>query len=115
MYSAGLGLEELGRFADHDGFDGVMLGWRGGGGAGGAGYHLEFTMQRGHAAGRSPGPEHLLVFYVDAAEWPERCEAMDAAGFVRVTSSNPYWEKAGATFEDVEGYRVVVVRGRWGS
>lgn len=41
FYRDGLGLEELGAFRDHDGFDGVMLGVRG------EPYHLEFTCQPG--------------------------------------------------------------------
>jgi len=49
FYREGLGFTELYRFADHDGFDGVMLGLRG------APYHLEFTRAHGHrAAERRP-------------------------------------------------------------
>ena len=48
FYREGLGLKELYRFADHDGFDGVMLGQHG------APYHLEFTRAHGHRAGRAP-------------------------------------------------------------
>jgi hypothetical protein len=108
MYAAGLGLEKLARFEDHAGFDGVILGRRG------ESYHLEFTSQHGHAAGRAPGPEHLLVFYVPQEDdWESRCAAMDAAGFARVPSNNPYWDAAGRTYEDLEGYRVVVARREW--
>jgi hypothetical protein len=40
FYRDGLGLPELYRFADHDGYDGVMLGLPG------RSYHLEFTHHR---------------------------------------------------------------------
>src|SRR5262245_43491350 len=40
MYRDGLGLSEIGRFADHAGFDGVMLG------RAGMDYHFEFTFCR---------------------------------------------------------------------
>jgi hypothetical protein len=108
MYSNGLGLSVLESFADHDGFDGIIIGHRE------QPYHLEFTRQRGHRAGSAPSTEHLLVFYVpDAEEWVANCARMTAAGFRAVKSSNPFWDSAGATFEDVDGYRVVLANARW--
>ena len=44
FYQTGLGLNLLYRFADHNGFDGVMLGHVG------SQYHFEFTRAHGHAA-----------------------------------------------------------------
>ncbi len=108
MYQAGLGLAELGRFADHDGFDGVMLGHRG------ASFHFEFTVSRTHPVRPSPTPEDLIVFYVpDAGEWERTCAAMLGAGFRQVRSFNPYWERQGRTYEDGDGYRVVVQQAAW--
>ncbi len=108
MYREGLGLEVLGRFDDHDGFDGVMLGEPD------AAYHIELTHQRGHDAGRAPTKENLLVFYVpDEVSWTARCDAMRTAGFAEVAAHNPYWDRAGRTFEDPDGYRVVIQRGTW--
>jgi catechol 2,3-dioxygenase-like lactoylglutathione lyase family enzyme len=108
MYARGLGLQELGRFDDHDGFDGRMLGTPG------AGFHLEFTRSRAHVVRPAPTPEDLLVFYVpDRDAWRDRCAAMLAAGFRAVPSFNPYWERSGRTFEDGDGYRVVIERDDW--
>ena len=110
MYRAGLGLARLGHFEDHEGFDGVMVGE-----AGGA-FHFEFTYCRAHPVRPTPTPEDLFVFYVpDAAAWRARCEAMAAAGFKAVKSLNPYWDKEGRTFEDPDGYRVVIQRASWRS
>lgn len=109
MYRLGLGFEILGSFRDHDGFDGVMLGHAG------EGYHLEFTSQQGHRVGDAPTRDHLLVFYVpDQTEWEAICAQVAAAGFERVTSYNPYWDRGGRTFEDLDGYRVVLQRAAWG-
>jgi hypothetical protein len=108
MYRAGLGLERLGEFTDHDGFDGVMLG------ASGAVYHFEFTYCRAHPVTPTPTVEDLLVFYLpDPAEWARRCHAMEVAGFTRVESLNPYWDREGRTFEDPDGYRTVVQCATW--
>lgn len=39
---------------------------------------------------------------------------MDAAGFLRVTAFNPYWEVNGVTFVDRDGYRTVLQNRAWG-
>ena len=108
FYRDGLGLDVLGSFDDHDGFDGVMLGRVG------APYHLELTHQRGHVVGRAPTTDHLLVFYVpDEVAWSAAIDRMKAHGHAPVTSTNPYWDRAGATFEDPDGYRVVLQNAAW--
>jgi len=108
MYQEGLGYEVIGRFDDHDGFDGVILGHSQ------APYHLEFTHKRGHIVGLAPSEDHLLVLYLpDRAQWEEACGRMVVAGFVRVPAFNPYWDKHGRTFEDPDGYRVVLQNTQW--
>ena len=108
MYSKGLDLEKLSEFTDHDGFDGVILGHPS------HPYHLEFTSQRDHTAGSAPSEDHLLVFYIpDEAEWEETCGRMLAAGFREVSPYNPFWNIDGRTFEDVDGYRVVLQKIAW--
>jgi hypothetical protein len=108
MYRKGLGLEVLGSFQDHEGFDGVMLG------VPGASYHFEFTQQREVLAPRAASSELLWVFYIpDSKMWCEITDQMVSAGFVIVSSHNPYWDLHGKTFEDPEGYRVVIARQEW--
>ncbi|MCJ8169751.1 VOC family protein [Atopomonas sediminilitoris] len=103
MYCQGLGYQVLASFADHHGFDGAILGLKS------HSVHLEFTHCHGHRVGKAPTQDNLLVFYLpDEAEWQARCAAMAAAGFTPVTSFNPYWDVQGKTFEDVDGYRVVI-------
>jgi catechol 2,3-dioxygenase-like lactoylglutathione lyase family enzyme len=108
MYTRGLGYEVLGRFADHAGFDGVMLGDPGGI------YHLEFTYAREHPITPTPTVDDLLVLYIPAdAQWHAACASMLAAGFRHVPSFNPYWDERGKTFEDPDRYRVVLVQEAW--
>jgi catechol 2,3-dioxygenase-like lactoylglutathione lyase family enzyme len=108
MYVQGLGLHEIGSFQDHEGFDGVMLQ--------GAceGFHFEFTHHRAGHLLPQPTPEDLTVFYIpDASEWAHRCTAMLQAGFAEVRPYNPYWAQKGRTFQDWDGYRVVIVQASW--
>ena len=108
MYARGLGFTVLARFTDHDGFDGVILGHPQ------QSYHIEFTAQRGHQVGAAPTKDHLLVFYIpDASEWEESCQRLRASGFRGVPSYNPYWDRQGRTFEDLDGYRVVLQNAGW--
>jgi hypothetical protein len=108
FYTQGVGLMVLGSFLDHEGFDGVMLGLPD------ASYHLEFTRKRGHTAGRAPTQDNLLVFYVsDKQEWLQATERMSAAGYQPVPSFNPYWDRSGQTYEDPDGYRVVIQNQSW--
>ena len=108
FYRDGLGFTILGEFTDHDGFDGAMLGHEG------ADYHLEFTRKRGHTAGRAPTKDHLLVFYLaNEVEWRQAVQRLESRGYKAVKAFNPYWDKQGKTFEDPDGYRVVLQNERW--
>ena len=110
MYCRGLALKVLSSFKDHDDFDGVMVGLPE------ADYHLEFTRCRRHPITPSPTPEDLLVFYYSSRdEWRLACERMDAAGFKAVGSFNPYWTARGRSYQDVDGYRVVLQQAVWTS
>lgn len=105
FYRDGLGFEVLGSFADHQGFDGVMLGHKS------AGYHLEFTRHRGHDVGRAPTQDNLLIFYLpDSDSYARAVAQMEGSGFPPVASFNPYWDQCGRTFEDPDGYRVVLAK-----
>lgn len=108
LYCAGLGLTRMGEFTDHEGFSGVMLGDKT------LSWHLEFTQCHYHPVQPASTAEDLLVLYLpDETHWQQRCSDLTRAGFVRVTAFNPYWEKNGATFQDNDGYRLVLQHGAW--
>jgi len=108
FYRDGLGMEVLGEFSDHDGFSGVMLGHEG------ASYHLEFTQKTGHRAGRAPTKDNLLVFYLpEESEWRAAIARLEGIGCRPVEAFNPYWDQRGRTFEDPDGYRVVLQHSSW--
>ena len=107
FYRDGLGLEEIGCFADHDGYTGVMLGLPD------RGLHLEFTAHADGSPGAAPSRDNLLVLYVGDAERRDEIAAqLRAVGGAPVEAENPYWEAVGAlTFEDPDEWRVVLVPG----
>jgi catechol 2,3-dioxygenase-like lactoylglutathione lyase family enzyme len=95
-------------FADHAGFDGVMLGrfgWP---------YHLELTHRRDEPIEPRPTAEDLLVFYLpDRGEWQRAVRRLHDAGARTVAPANPYWDLHGITVEDPDGYRIVLVNDAW--
>lgn len=82
FYRDRVGLTEIGRFKDHDGYDGVFLEIPG------TDTHLEFTTGGSHDA-PTPHPESLLVLYLGSqAELDAIATRLaDAA----VQPANPYW------------------------
>jgi len=104
FYRDGLGLREVGRFNDHEGYDGVFLA------VPGTDAHLEFTSGGRHGA-PMPNPETLLVFYLGSDEAvAQTCERV---GSEPVEAANPYWQQHGVTLADPGGFRVVLVPASW--
>jgi catechol 2,3-dioxygenase-like lactoylglutathione lyase family enzyme len=104
FYRDGLGLPELGRFAGHDGYDGVFLD------VPGTGAHLELTAG-GDEPLPTPHPESLIVLYLGDRAMVDTTLARLAVA--PVAPSNPYWNDHGATVEDPDGFRVVLVWEAW--
>jgi catechol 2,3-dioxygenase-like lactoylglutathione lyase family enzyme len=103
FYRDGLGLAEIGSFRGHAGYDGVMLGLPG------VGYHLEFTRHENGSPGAAPSKENLLVLYLP--EPGAVAAQLESHGHMSVEAENPYWQAHSITFEDPDGWRVVLVRG----
>jgi catechol 2,3-dioxygenase-like lactoylglutathione lyase family enzyme len=104
FYRDGLGLKEIGSFAGHAGYSGVMLGLPG------AAYHLEFTAHAEGSPCRAPTRDNLLVFYITDGPAIERLvERLAAMGYAAVAPENPYWQAAGVTIADPDGWRVVLM------
>jgi ribosomal protein S18 acetylase RimI-like enzyme len=106
FYRDGIGLREIGRFRDHQGYDGVFLAIPG------TGAHLELTSGGAHGA-PAPHPESLLVLYVGDAGAVREIEGRLPTG--PIAPANPYWVKHGRTFKDPDGFRVVLVPEYWDS
>ena len=105
FYRDGIGLAEIGGFHDHDGYDGVFLA------VPGTGTHLELTAGGGHGA-PAPHPESLLVLYLGDEDTVQAVSGR--LGVDPIPSANPYWAEHGVTFQDPDGFRVVLMPERWG-
>lgn len=108
FYRDAMGLELLGAFQDHAGFDGVILGhpsWP---------YHLELTRHRTQPVNPTTTDEDLLVFYYpDPVVWSAVVQRVRDAGAAEVTPANPYWRSHAVTFTDPDGNRIVIQQERW--
>ena len=104
FYGEGLGLKQIGSFEGHAGYSGVMLGIPG------REYHLEFTHHEEGSPCPAPTKDNLLVFYIPDREAVDQFIARLASlGHTPVEPENPYWKNEGVTFEDPDGWRVVLM------
>ena len=104
FYGDALGLEQIASFEGHAGYDGVMLALPG------RRSHLEFTHHESGSPCPAPTKDNLLVFYVDdEGSFREMAARLKLHGHEPVEPENPYWAGKGLTFEDPDGWRVVLM------
>ncbi|GJM45119.1 MAG: hypothetical protein DHS20C21_19610 [Gemmatimonadota bacterium] len=104
FYRDAIGMTELGSFQGHAGYDGVMVGWPE------SDVHLEFTSHVDGSPCPAPTADNLLVFYLtDRRAVDALVDRMREHGHAPVAPENPYWERCSVTFEDPDGWRVVLV------
>lgn len=103
FYRDALGLPELYRFSGHSGYDGIMLGLPG------SVIHLEFTRHVDGSACPAPSRDNLIVLYVtDMGDYERLNQRMQRFGYLPVAPENPYWLERSFTYEDPDGWRVVI-------
>ncbi|WP_144912783.1 VOC family protein [Mucilaginibacter frigoritolerans] len=102
FYGRILGLKVLGQFKNHESYDGVFLG------VPGADWHLEFTVSD-YPPLHQADDDDLLVFYAASVdEFTALKNKFIANRIKNVAPKNPYWAKNGITFEDPDGFRIVI-------
>jgi catechol 2,3-dioxygenase-like lactoylglutathione lyase family enzyme len=102
FYTRLLGLQVLGDFTGHAGYDGVFLGLPD------TGWHLEFTTSD-ELPDHQPDEDDLLVFYADnKTGYQKLIDKFAQENITEVKAKNPYWELNGHTYADPDGYRVVI-------
>ncbi|MCC8424252.1 VOC family protein [Mucilaginibacter sp. UR6-11] len=101
FYTIIVGLEVIGDFKDHAGYNGVFIGGKN------TGWHLEFTTSA-HAANHQADDDDLLVFYVDEEDYNNIRTNAAANNIRQVEAKNPYWAANGFKLPDPDGFRVVI-------
>lgn len=97
-----LGLELLGGFENHEGYDGVFIGKPN------ENWHLEFTKSEDIVTFNF-GEEDILVFYPNTKlEFELIHDRIESHSIKFIDSKNPYWNENGKMILDPDGYRVVI-------
>ncbi|AEN13280.1 MULTISPECIES: VOC family protein [unclassified Streptomyces] len=110
FWVAGLGLDVLYRH-EADGTSGehalLMVGWPD------ASWHLELVRDPAAPVDPRPTPEDLLVVYLGEPVPDSLTERLERHGGKRVPAHNPYWDTWGVTFQDPDGYLLVLSTRTW--
>jgi len=102
FYRDGLGFVLVDRFEGHAGYAGVILEMPGGA-------HLEFTQHEATLCTSMPDADDLLVLYLpSSAAVAKLRKKLERRGHASVQPANPYWADKSVTFEDPDGWRVVL-------
>ncbi len=102
FYTSVLGLELLGGFENHNGYDGVFLGKQD------ENWHLEFT-KSDEVVDFNFGDDDILVFYPNSKlEFEMIHEKLATHSIAFIDAKNPYWNENGKMFLDPDGYRIVI-------
>ncbi|KMY52641.1 hypothetical protein AC623_00500 [Bacillus sp. FJAT-27231] len=104
FYCEGVGLNKIGSFTGHRGYNGIMLGLPN------ASCHLEFTEHIEGSPCPAPTKDNLLVLYIPDIEKIQRIKnRLEQMGYPEVEPENPYWAEKGTTIEDPDGWRIVLM------
>jgi hypothetical protein len=104
FYTTVVGLEILGSFQNHEGYDGVFLGHPD------ENWHLEFTVSWQQPLHR-PDEDDLLVFYPKGkAEFEAIHNRIQQMNIRLSTPQNPYWKKRGIMVLDPDGFGVIIAQ-----
>ncbi|MCH2223386.1 MAG: VOC family protein [Crocinitomicaceae bacterium] len=97
-----IGLEILGGFENHDGYDGVFLGVKG------ENWHLEFTISEDRCK-HSFDEDDLVAFYPETEEaYTALSKRIEKHNIQKIKAKNPYWNQNGIVITDPDGFIVVV-------
>ena len=106
FYTDVLGLEVLGSFINHQGYDGVFLG------KSEENWHIEFTQSEDNAS-HAFDEDDLIVFYPNSqSEWEQLQSRLIQNNIQFIEAKNPYWNDQTISnskmFLDPDGYRIVI-------
>ena len=102
FYTEIIGLQILGEFQDHDGYNGIFLGLED------SAWHLEFTSSP-VAPNHHPDEDDLLVFYPETSEaYKDLHQRLLENAIFEEPARNPYWNRNGICISDPDGFKIVI-------
>lgn len=97
-----LGFELLGKFEDHDDYDGIFIGKPD------LGWHFEFTASS-EKPNHFPDADDATVLYPQTqSEYDALISNIHSHGLQLHRAKNPYWNQNGTTISDPDGYLVII-------
>lgn len=102
FYTEILNLKVLGRFNNHQDYDGVFLG------NDNENWHLEFTQSKEPANHRFD-EDDVLVFYPQTkTEYDSILSTIEQGSIAIHQAKNPYWNENGILIKDPDGYGIII-------
>lgn len=95
-------MEVLGQFEDHNGYDGIFLGYTE------TDWHLEFTSNDSKPQHSTDDDDLLVLYPKTLSEYMDILQRIEGAGVPSKKANNPYWNDNGVMFEDPDGFGVVI-------
>ncbi|WP_339837401.1 VOC family protein [uncultured Flavobacterium sp.] len=102
FYTTVLGFDVLGRFENHDSYDGLFLGKPN------LDWHLEFTKSNEIVAFNYTEDDILVFYPITILEYNHLIERVLNNSIEIITSKNSYWNKNGKMILDPDGYRIII-------
>ena len=102
FYTTVLGFDVLGRFENHDSYDGLFLGKPN------LDWHLEFTKSIEIVAFNYTEDDILVFYPITILEYNHLIERVLNNSIEIITSKNSYWNKNGKMILDPDGYRIII-------
>lgn len=97
-----LGFECLGRFENHNNYDGVFIG------KSGLDWHFEFTQSETKANHTFDEDDVIVLYPKTILDYDELINKLLRNNISTITALNPFWNENGKMFQDPDGYRIVV-------
>ncbi|TDO71197.1 hypothetical protein EV143_10952 [Flavobacterium chryseum] len=97
-----LDFECLGRFQNHNNYDGVFIG------KSGLDWHFEFTQSETKANHTFDEDDVIVLYPKTILDYNELINKLLRNNISIITATNPFWNENGKMFQDPDGYRIVV-------
>lgn len=102
FYTSVLNFEVLGKFENHNGYDGVFLGIKG------ENWHLEFTQSEEKPDSKFDEDDALVFYPTMQKEYDEILENLQKFEVPILEPKNPYWKDKAICFEDCDHYKIII-------